>query len=190
MSNLCTPWGGRLPPKKIWGAKFFPNPLRSGGVVQNFLGNSTWKEVPKTGFKILGAAPKKICGGVKISRNFAIFRLFRQFLRNGARYRKSKNGFLIYGHSSTRRRRNEILRSTANYVIEARKHSPSNLFKLALLRGQGSHSLKIFTSGSGSWYLTYLPLGGGPPPKKKFLGGKIFSHPLMVRGRGPNFSWQ
>ena len=27
MSNLCTPWGGAPPPKKIWGAKFFPNPL-------------------------------------------------------------------------------------------------------------------------------------------------------------------
>jgi len=27
------------------------------------------------------------------------------------------------------------------------------ILKLALLRGHGSHSLQIFTSGSGSWYL-------------------------------------
>jgi len=31
-------------------------------MVQNFSGNSPWKEVPKTGFKIFGAPPKKICG--------------------------------------------------------------------------------------------------------------------------------
>ena len=60
---LCTPWGPS-PPKKIWRANFFPNPLGSGGMVQNFSGNSPWKEVPKTGFKILGApSPKKIWGG-------------------------------------------------------------------------------------------------------------------------------
>ena len=61
MSNLCTPWGALPPPKKKLGegAKFFPNPLGSGGVVQNFSGNSPWKGVPKTGFKILGAPSKK-----------------------------------------------------------------------------------------------------------------------------------
>jgi len=37
-------------------------------VVQTFPGNSPWKEVPKTGFKILGAAPKKICGGSKLAQ--------------------------------------------------------------------------------------------------------------------------
>jgi len=62
MSNLCTPCGGPAP-KKIWGAKFFLNPLWLGGVVQNFSGNSPWKEVPKNGFKIWEAPPKKICEG-------------------------------------------------------------------------------------------------------------------------------
>ena len=127
MSNLCAPWGEALPPKKIWGAKFFPNPLGSGGVVQNFFGNSPWKDVPKTGFKILGAPPKKIWGGVKFSPNFAIFRLFRPFLQNGARYRKSKNWFVIYGHSSTRWRRSGVLLSGMNYVIRAQWHPPSDL---------------------------------------------------------------
>ena len=47
--------------------------------------------------------------------------------------------------------------------------------KLALLRGHGSHSLQIFTNGSGSGCLTYVPLGG-PPPKKN-LGG-FFPNPL------------
>ena len=64
MSNLCTPWGS--PPQKILGAKFFPTPLGSGGMVQTFSGNSPWKEVPKTGFKILGAPPpqkKNLHGG-------------------------------------------------------------------------------------------------------------------------------
>jgi len=49
------------------GVKFFPNPLGSGGVVQNFPGNSPWKEVPKTGFKILGF-PQKIWGGSKLAQ--------------------------------------------------------------------------------------------------------------------------
>jgi len=59
-----------------WRAKFFPIPLGSGGVVQNFPGNSPWKGVPKTGFNIMGAPPKKICRGVEISPNFAIFPTF------------------------------------------------------------------------------------------------------------------
>ena len=47
MSNLCTPWG--ISPQKNLGGgeKIFPNPLGSGGVVQNFPGNSPWKEVPE-----------------------------------------------------------------------------------------------------------------------------------------------
>ena len=57
------PLGGPSPPKKFGGgANFFPNPLGLGGVVQNFYGNSPWKGVPKTGFKILGL-PQKIAGG-------------------------------------------------------------------------------------------------------------------------------
>ena len=63
MSNLL-PLRGALPPKKILGGKIFSQPLGSGGVVQNFSGNSLWKEVTKTGFKILGAPPKeKFAGG-------------------------------------------------------------------------------------------------------------------------------
>jgi len=63
MSNLCTPWGPLpLPKKFFWGGEFFPNSLGSGGMVQNFPGNSPWKEVPKTGFKIWGLPPKKIVG--------------------------------------------------------------------------------------------------------------------------------
>ena len=116
-------------PKKIFGAgaKFFLTPLGSGDMVQTFPGNSPWKEVPKTGFKILGAPPKKLWGEVRISPNFVIFQLFFPFLQNGARYCKSKNGFLIHGHSSTRWWRNGVLRSTKNYVIQARKHPPSDL---------------------------------------------------------------
>jgi len=164
------PLGGPSP-QKNFGGKIFSLPLASGGVVQTFPGNSPWKGLPKTGFKILGAPRKKICGrGIKINPNFVIFRLFRPFLQNGARYRQSKSGFLIYGHSSTRWWRNGVLLSSMNYVIRARRHPPSNLFKLALLRDQGSHSLQIFTSGSGLWCLTCVPLGG--------------------RGHGPEFSWQ
>ena len=76
MSNLCTPWGA-LPKKNLEGKIF--SQLGSGGVVQTFPGNSPWKEVPKTGVKILGAPAKKFGGGVKISPNFAIFRLFATF---------------------------------------------------------------------------------------------------------------
>jgi len=115
--------------------------------------------------------PKKFARGVKIRTNFAIFRLFCPFLQNGVRYRQSKNGFVIYGHSSTRWWRNGT-----NYVIRTRIHPPSNLFKLALLGSQGSHSLEIFTTGTGSWCLTYVPLGG--PPAKKNLGrGNFFPTP-------------
>ena len=60
------------------------------GVVQNFSGNSPWKEVPKTGFKIWGLPQKNFAGGVIFSPNFAIFRLFCLFLQNGARYHQSK----------------------------------------------------------------------------------------------------
>ena len=65
MSNLCTPWGGPYPHQKKFGggAKFFPTPLRLGVVVQTFPGNSPWKEVPKTGFEILGGPQKKFAGG-------------------------------------------------------------------------------------------------------------------------------
>ena len=128
MSNLCTPWGA-LPPKKF-GGRNFSHPLGSGGMVQNFSGNSPEKK-PKTGFKILGAPPpqKKNCRGLKVSPNFAIFRLFCPFLQNGARYRKSKNWFVIYRHSSTRRWRNgvHVLLSSMNYVIRTRIHPPSDL---------------------------------------------------------------
>ena len=129
MSNLCTPWASP-PKKKFGGAKFFPNPLGSGGIVQIFSGNSPWKEVPETGFKILGAPPKKNLRGrgVKISQNFAIFWRFCPFLQNGARYQQSENRLLIYGHSSTRCEKIGVLRSTANYVNESRrKHPPSGL---------------------------------------------------------------
>ena len=96
------PVGGPLPQKNL-GGEIFPNPLGSRGVVQIFFGNSPWKEVPKTGFKILGAPPqKKKLQGVIFSPNFAIFRFFCPFFQNGARYRQSKNGFVICRHSSTR----------------------------------------------------------------------------------------
>ena len=124
MSNLCTPWGPSR--KKIWGAKFFPHPLGSGGVVQNFSANSPWKEVPKTGFKILGAPPKKFAG-VTISPNLAIFRLFCPFLQNGARYHQSKNGFVKCAEIPLPDWRNGVLLSTMNLVIQARKHPPSDL---------------------------------------------------------------
>ena len=123
---------GALPQKKIWGrGEIFSQPLGSGGMVQNFPGNSPWKEIPKTGFKILGALPqKKILwgGGDKISQNLAIFRLFCPFLQNGARYCQSKNGFVIYGHFSTRWWRNGVLLSSMNYVNRTRLHPPSDLF--------------------------------------------------------------
>ena len=144
MSNLCTPWGA-LPPKEIWGAKYFPNPLGSGGMVQNFSGNSPWKEVPNW-FENIGGSPKKNLrgGAVKISPNFAIFRLICQFLQNSARYHQSRNGFVIYGHSSTKWWRNGVLLSSMNYVIRTRIHPPSDLFKLTFLGDQGSHSLQNF----------------------------------------------
>jgi len=180
------PLGGPSPQKNLEG-EIFSHPLGSGDVVQTFPGNSPWKEVPKTGFKILGAAPKIICGGGgKISPNLVVFRLFRPFLQNGARYRQSKSWFLIYGHSSTRRWRNGVLLSSTNYVIRAQRHPPSDLFKLALLGGQVSHSLQIFTSGSGSWCLTYVPLRG-PSPQKKFWGRNFFPNPLGSGGVEQNF---
>jgi len=58
---------GALPQKKF-GGKNFSHPLRSGGVVQTIAGNSPWKGVPKTGFKILGLR-QKICGvGSKVAQ--------------------------------------------------------------------------------------------------------------------------
>ena len=86
--------------KKL-GAKFFPTPLGSGVWSKLFLAMVP-KRVPKTGFTILGARPKKFAGGVKVSSNFVIFRLFLPFLRNGAIYQQSENGLLNYRHSSTR----------------------------------------------------------------------------------------
>ena len=136
MSNLCTPWGP-FSPKKIFGAKFFPNLLGSGGVVRNFSGNSPWKEVPTTGFKILGAPPKKICGGesklAQISRFSDYFAHFSKTVRN---IENLKNWFVVYGHSSTRWWRNGVLLSSVNYANRTRRHPPSNLFKLhGLARG-------------------------------------------------------
>ena len=78
MSNLCTPWGPS-PKKNFWGAKFFPNPLGSGGVVQIFSGNSPWKEVPKTGFKILGAPPKKFARGSNLGEISWFYDFFAHF---------------------------------------------------------------------------------------------------------------
>ena len=63
---------------------------------QLILGIGRENEYPKLVSKFWGLLPKKFAG-VKSSPNFAIFRLFRPFLQNGARYRQSKNGFLIYG---------------------------------------------------------------------------------------------
>jgi len=63
-----------------------------------------------------------------------------------------------------------------------------SILKLALLRGHASLSLHIFTSGSGSWCITYVPLGGGAPPPQKNLGGQIFSQLLRVKGMVQNFS--
>jgi len=148
------PWGA-LPPKKF-GGQNFSHPLGSGGVVQTFPGNSPEKGAPKTGFKILGAPPpkKKFAGGSNLSQISWFSDFFYPFLQNGARYCQSKTGFVICGHSCTRWWRNGVLLSSMNYVIQTRKHPPSNLLKLALLGGQGSHSLQIFTSGSGSWCLT------------------------------------
>ena len=71
------PLGGL--PQKIFfgeGAKFFPNLLVSGGMVQNFPGNSPWKGVPKTGFKIMGAPPQKNLHG---GQNYPKFRDFSDF---------------------------------------------------------------------------------------------------------------
>ena len=90
MSNLCTPCGAHAP-QKFGGQNFFP-PFRVRGMVQNFAGNSPWKEIPKTGFNILGAPEKKFVG-VEISPNFTIVRLFCPFLQNGVRYRQSKTDF-------------------------------------------------------------------------------------------------
>ena len=103
MSNYV-PLGRGPSAEKNLGGEIFSHPLRVRGVVQTFSGNSPWKGVPKTGFKILRAPPpqKKNLRGIKISPNFAISRLFRPFLQNGARYHQSKNWFVIYGHSSTR----------------------------------------------------------------------------------------
>ena len=162
------PLGGP-PSQKNLGGKIFSHPLRVRGVVQTFPDNSPWKEVPKTGFKILRGME-----GVKISPNFVIFLLFNPFLQNGARYCQTKNWFLIYGHS--RRWRNGVLLSSTNYVNRTRLHPPSDLFKLALLRCHGSHSVQIFTSCSGSWCLTYVALGG-PSPQKNFGGRNFFPTP-------------
>jgi len=128
MSNLCTHWGGGPfpPPKKnkIWGAKIFSNPLGSGAWSKIFLAIVAEKKYRKLVSKFWGLPPKKFAG-VKI--NFAIFRLFSPFLQNNVRYRQSKNGFVIYGHSATRWWRNGVLLSSMNYVILTRKHPPSDL---------------------------------------------------------------
>ena len=137
------PLRGPSPPKKNWGAKFFPNPLGSAAWSKIFLAIVPEEKYPKLVSKFWGLPPKKFVGRVKISPNFMIFRLFCPFLQNGARYRQSKNGSVICGHFSTRWLRNGVLLSSMNYVIRPRRHPPSNLFKLALLGGQGSHSLQF-----------------------------------------------
>ena len=138
------PLGGP-PPKKIWGQNFFP-PLGSGGVVQTFPGNSPWKDVSKTGFKILGASPpqKKNLWGSKLAQISWFSDFFAHFSKTVQDIANLKSWFLIYGDSSTRWWRNGVLLSSKNYVIRAQRHPPSDLFKLALLGGQGSHSIQIF----------------------------------------------
>jgi len=66
--------------QKIGGAKFFPNPLGSGGVVQNFPGNNPWKDIPKIGFKILRAPQKNFDeGGGQKSSLIVIFSSYSCF---------------------------------------------------------------------------------------------------------------
>ena len=180
MSNLRTPWGGPFPPpkKKNLGGKIFYHPLRVRGVVKTFPGNSPWKGVPKTGFKILRVPPRKICREVKISPNFAIFRLFRPFLKNGARYCQSENWFLICGHSSTRWWSEEMVYVSPAWITWSEledTHPP--IYSNWRCSGVKGHSLQILTSGSGSWCLTYVPLEGGPLPPKKFGGRNFFPTP-------------
>jgi len=98
MFNLCTPWA----PQKIGGrAKFFLTPLKLGAWSKLFLAIVPEKEYPELVLKFWGL-PKKFTGGVKVSPNFVIFRLFRPFLQNGGRYQQSENRLLNCRHSFTR----------------------------------------------------------------------------------------
>jgi len=119
MSNLCTPIGDPSPKKNL-GAKFFT--LRVRGVVQTFPSNRPWKGVSKT-FKNFGGSPKHL-RGVTVSPNFVVFRLFRSFLRNGARYHQSENELSNYGQFPTSWCKNGLLCSTTKYVIAAHSHPP------------------------------------------------------------------
>ena len=121
------PLGGASPRKKFWGAKFFPNHLGSGGVVQNFSGSSPWKEVPKTGFKILGAPQKKFAWGSKLGQISWFYDFFAHFSQT-VRYINN----LITDFRSTDiplpdAKKIRILQSTVNYVIESRIYPPSDL---------------------------------------------------------------
>ena len=91
-------------------------------MVQTFYSNRPWKGVSKTGFKILGAPPKKMFVGVKVP-NFVIFRLSRPFLHNGAIYHQSENWWSNYEHP-TRWWKNGVLWSTNKYVIAAHSQPP------------------------------------------------------------------
>ena len=147
------------------------------------------KRATQNWFQNFGAPPKKICSGgrVKISPNFAIFWLFCPFLKNGARYRQSKNGFVMYGHSCTRWWRNGVLLFSMNYVIRARKHPPSDLFKLAPPPKKIWEGAKFSPNplGSGAWSRIFLAIVPekkypklvskfwGSPPKKICRGSKL-----------------
>jgi len=123
LSNLCTPWGP-LVLKEIWGGRNFFHPLGSRAWFKLFLAIVPEKEYPKLVLKFWGLSQKNLV--VKISPNFVIFRLVCPLLQNSTRYQQFENGLLNHRHSSTDGK-NGVLRCTTNYVIEARKHPPSDL---------------------------------------------------------------
>jgi len=113
------------PQRKNWG-EIFSRPLGSGAWSKLFLAIVSEKEYPKLVLKFW-RPPKKFLGESKLAEISRFSDFFCPFLQNGARYCQSKNGFVICGHSSTRWLKIGVLRSTANYVIESRKHPPSYL---------------------------------------------------------------
>ena len=150
MSNLCTHWGALLP-KKLGEGEIFSHPLRLGGVVQNFPGNNPWKDVPKTGIKILGAPQRKFVGRSKLAQ----ISWFSDFLPISPKQCKispiQKRIFNLRTFLYQMVKKWCVLRSTTNYVIQSRKHPPSDLTAGLYTKRVDPDAVEIGDWG-GAWY--------------------------------------
>ena len=119
MSNLCTPWGE---------VKFFPTPLESGAWYKLFMAILE-KEYPKLVLKFWGLPRKKNLRGSKLAKISWFSDFFAHFSKTVRHINNLKTDFKSVDIRLPDGKEMVCfsLRSTTNYVIQARKHPPSDL---------------------------------------------------------------